>query len=70
MNKLPASLHRRLSQRLLSLEKNPRPRGSRKLTSMEEYRLRVGAYRILYTIDDTNLVVSIFAVGHRREVYR
>jgi len=70
MNKLPASLHRRLSQRLLSLEKNPRPRGSRKLTSMEEYGLRVGAYRILYTIDDTNLVVTIFAVGHRREVYR
>jgi mRNA interferase RelE/StbE len=54
MNKLPASLHRRLSQRLISLEENPRPRGSRKLTSMEEYRLRVGAYRILYTIDDTN----------------
>ena len=36
----------------------------------EEYRLRVGDYRVLYTIDDTNKVVTIFSVGHRREVYR
>ena len=70
MGKLPTPLHHRLSQRVLSLEENPRPRGSRKLTGREEYRLRVGTYRILYTIDDTNLVVTIFAVGHRREVYR
>jgi len=70
MDKLTTSLHHGLSQRLLSLEENPRPRGSRKLTGREEYRLRVGIYRILYTIDDTNLVVTIFAVGHRREVYR
>lgn len=70
MDKLPAPLHHRLSQRLFSLEENPRPRGSRKLTGREEYRLRVGNYRILYAIDDTNLVVTVFAVGHRREVYR
>jgi len=70
MDKLPTALHHRLSQTLLSLGENPRPRGSRKLTGREEYRLRVGNYRILYAIDDTNLVVTVFAVGHRREVYR
>ena len=70
MDRLPATLHHRLSQRILSLEENPRPRGARKLSGREEYRLRIGAYRILYTIDDKDQVVTIFAVGHRRKVYR
>ena len=69
MNRLPATVHARLSKRLLSLEDNPRPRGVRKLSGREEYRLRVGDYRILYTIDDKNHIVTVVAVGHRREVY-
>jgi mRNA interferase RelE/StbE len=70
MGKLPTTVHHRLSQRILSLEENPRPRGARKLSGKEEYRLRIGAYRILYAIDDIERVVTIVAVGHRREVYR
>ena len=70
MDKLSALVHHRLSQKLLLLEQNPRPRGSKRLTSREEYRLRVGNYRILYTINDKNRVVTIFSMGHRREVYR
>ena len=52
-----------------SLEENPRPRGVQKLSGREEYRLRVGDYRILYVIDDGNHTVTIVAVGHRHEVY-
>ena len=70
MDKLSATVHRRLSQRILSLEENPRPRGARKLSGSEEYRLRIGAYRILYTVNDVDKLVTIVAVGHRREVYR
>jgi mRNA interferase RelE/StbE len=70
IDKLPASVHTRISRRILSLEGSPRPRGTRKLSGREEYRLRVGDYRVLYTIDDSNRVVIVFAVGHRREVYR
>jgi len=69
MNRLPKTVHARLSKKILSLEDNPRPRGVRKLGGREEYRLRVGDYRILYTIDDRNHIVTILAVGHRREVY-
>jgi mRNA interferase RelE/StbE len=69
MNRLPGTVHTRLSKRILSLEDNPRPRGVRKLSGREEYRLRVGDYRILYLIDDRNNLVTILAVGHRREVY-
>lgn len=70
MDKLPTAVHTRISQRLLSLEDNPRPRGARKLSGREEYRLRVGDYRVLYTINDRECMVTVFAVGHRREVYR
>jgi mRNA interferase RelE/StbE len=70
MDKLPALIHTRLSRRILSLEDNPRPRGTKKLGGREEYRLRVGDYRVLYTIDDENGVITVFGVGHRREVYR
>lgn len=69
IEKLPSSVHTRISVRILSLEDNPRPRGTKKLSGREEYRLRVGDYRVLYTIDDSNRVVIVFAVGHRGEVY-
>jgi mRNA interferase RelE/StbE len=70
MNKLPALVHRRISGRILSLEDNPRPTSAKKLSGREEYRLRVGDYRVLYTIDDRGHVVTVFSVGHRRQVYR
>ena len=69
MGKLPTAVHARISQRILALEDNPRPRGARKLSGREEYRLRVGNYRVLYTIDDKGYLVIVFAVGHRRVVY-
>jgi len=70
MDKLPALIHRRVSRRIFLLEDNPRPEGTKKLSGREEYRLRAGDYRVLYTIDDKQHVVTVFAVGHRREVYR
>jgi len=70
MDELPRAVHARISRRILLLEDNPRPRGAKKLSGHEEYRLRIGDYRVLYTIDDKGHVVTVFAVGHRREVYR
>ena len=69
MERLPATVHDRISLRILTLEDNPRPRGVKKLSGREEYRLRIGDYRILYVIDDKKHIVTIMAVGHRREVY-
>ena len=69
MDRLPAVTLRRVSAALLSLENNPRPRGYRKLQGLELYRIRVGDYRVLYTIADETRLVEIIAVGHRRDVY-
>lgn len=60
----------RIGRRLLALEDDPRPQGAKKLQGQDSFRLRVGDYRVLYTIDDQKGEVWIFAVGHRREVYR
>jgi mRNA interferase RelE/StbE len=70
MDKLTPLIHRRISRKILLLEDNPRPIGAKKLSGREEYRLRAGDYRVLYTINDRRHVVTVFAVGHRREVYR
>jgi len=60
----------RIGGKLLTLEENPRPAQSRKLRDTAFYRLRVGDYRIIYTIHDETHKVHILAIGHRREVYR
>ncbi len=53
------------------LEKNPRPQGVKKLAGTKDgYRVRIGDYRILYTIDDKKKIVTIYRIRHRREVYR
>jgi mRNA interferase RelE/StbE len=70
MDKLPEAVFNRISKRIISLEDNPRPRGIKKLSDRNEYRLRVGNYRILYTISDSENIVTIVAVGHRSQAYR
>jgi mRNA interferase RelE/StbE len=67
---LPRDIQHRIIKRLLSLKEDPRPLGVKKLLGGERYRLRVGDYRVLYTIDDYRHLVEVSAVGHRREVYR
>ena len=70
LDALQANLRERILRRLLALEENPRPSGIKKLQGQESFRLRVGDYRVLYTIDDKSKQVFILGVGHRREVYR
>jgi mRNA interferase RelE/StbE len=60
----------RILARIENLRENPRPLDCEKLSAQERYRVRQGSYRILYTIEDSALIVEIVKVGHRREVYR
>ena len=70
MDALPEKVFRRVTDAILRLETDPRPTGCKKLRGIDQYRLRVGPYRILYLVDDGEGLVHIVAVGHRREVYR
>jgi mRNA interferase RelE/StbE len=60
----------RIVARIVGLAANPRPPGSTKLSGEEKYRLRQGDYRVLYSIQDDGMTVTIIKIGHRREVYR
>ena len=59
LDDLQSNLPTRIIDRLLQLEQNPRPYGVKKLQGQEAYRLRVGNYRILYTINNAEQLVII-----------
>ncbi len=60
----------RIVRRIRALAADPRPPGCEKLSGRDRYRLRQGKYRIVYSIEDENLVVYVVKVGHRKDVYR
>lgn len=70
IKKLPSDYFRLVQQHIDDLANTPRPFGCEKLTNSEEYKLRVGVYRIIYMIDDKAHPITIYRVKHRREVYR
>ncbi len=68
---LEADIRQRVAAAIGALADNPRPPGSVKLEGKNGgYRIRVGAYRIVYHINDSALLVTVVKIAHRREVYR
>jgi len=67
---LPDQVLARMIAKLESLRENPRPPGCKKLKGYrDQWRIRVGAWRAVYLIDDKARLVSVTRVVHRREVY-
>ncbi len=57
--------------KIRELAENPRPSGCKKLKAQENvYRIRVGSYRVLYTIEDDVLIITVVRIGDRKDVYR
>jgi mRNA interferase RelE/StbE len=67
---LPRKDRQRVVSRIQGLARTPRPAGCEKLSGSDRYRVRQGDYRIIYSIEDVELVVLVVRVGHRRDVYR
>ena len=71
LRRLEADVFRRVVDGIRALAENPRPPGCRKITGSEnDWRIRVGRYRVIYEIDDAARQVRIMRVRHRREAYR
>jgi mRNA interferase RelE/StbE len=51
------------------LGEDPRPPGAKALQGRPALRVRIGDYRIIYTVDDNILIVAVIALGHRSDVY-
>jgi len=68
---LPFQEQQILAPKIDSLANNPNPNNATKLVGEDNlYRLRVGDYRIIYTIQNEQLLILILKIGHRRDVYR
>ena len=60
----------RLVRKIDSLANDPRPTGCKKLAGSERYRIRQGSYRIVYEIQDQQLIVYVVKIGDRKSIYR
>jgi mRNA interferase RelE/StbE len=70
INALDQTVRRRVDAALLKLEGDPFHSGTIALQGVHGYRVRVGDYRVLYTVDRGRVLVMVVGVGHRREAYR
>jgi mRNA interferase RelE/StbE len=70
-SKLEHAIADRIAEAIEGLEVDPRSRGCIKMAGrVPRYRVRVGTYRIVYSIDDHRQFVLVERIQHRREVYR
>ncbi len=70
LRKLDPDVQPRIRGAIALLGEDPRPPGARALRGRPGFRVRVGGYRIIYTVDHDVLVVVVVALGHRRDVYQ
>jgi mRNA interferase RelE/StbE len=71
LRKLPQAVQRRIVRSMEGLQTNPRPPGAIKLQGEHDlYRLRAGAWRVVYQLADDRLVVLVVRIGHQGDVYR
>ena len=59
----------RIQGAIALLGENPRPPGAKALQGRDGLRVRVGNYRIIYTVDDNVLLIVVVTLGHRKDVY-
>ncbi len=71
LRKLPRETQVRITRKIATLANDPHPPGSEKLSApVDLWRIRVGDYRVIYTIRAKQLLVLVLKIGHRRDVYR
>ena len=68
---LPLNIAHKIKTAIDNLSEIPRPQGCKKLKgSDKDYRIRIGNYRVIYTIIDAILIVTVIKIAHRKDVYR
>ncbi|OJV39618.1 MAG: hypothetical protein BGO29_04530 [Bacteroidales bacterium 36-12] len=70
LEKIPKLYYKTIRIAIDNLENEPRPNGYKKLQGYDDtYRIRVGVYRIIYTIEDNILTIEVIKIAHRQSVY-
>lgn len=70
IKKIPRPARERILRATADLGEEPRPHGVKKLVGEHTaWRIRIGDYRVIYDVFDSELIVSVVTAGHRREIY-
>ena len=69
LRKLDPDIRPRIQGAIALLAQDPRPPASRALRGRPGFRVRIGDYRIIYTIADDVLLIVVVTLGHRRDIY-
>ena len=70
LKQLNNNIFERVMERIIELKENPRPLGCEKLGGQNSYRIRIGDFRVIYSIDDKVKLVEIIKIGDRKEIYK
>jgi len=71
LQNLPTETYQRIIEKIGQLSSQPRSLDTKKLKGFEnEYRIRIGDYRVRYEIKDKTLTVLLLSCRHRRDAYR
>jgi mRNA interferase RelE/StbE len=71
LERLPKSTVRKIVIAINDLEVDPKPVGVKKLKDSKDlYRIRVGDYRVIYSINEEIKIVNILRIGHRKDIYK
>jgi len=70
LEKIPKKDLQKIVVKIQDLSGNPRPVESEKLSGDDKFRIRQGNYRIVYSIEDEQLIIFVVKIGHRRDIYR
>lgn len=69
LQKMPSDIQGKVISKIEELAEDPRPFGHKKLVGRSGYRIRIGDYRVIYTINDKIIRIYILDIGHRKEIY-
>lgn len=67
---IPDMMAKNISRHILTLSTNPHPPNSKKLQGQDNYRLRVGSFRVIYTVDIKVKELTVLRVADRKTIYR
>lgn len=68
---IPKKFAEKILLKIYALKEEPRPQGVKKLAgNLNYYRIRIGDYRVIYSVHENILTIEIIRIGHRKDVYR
>ena len=71
LGKLPPQYFKLVVAKIKKLSYDPHPKGSRKIIGTENFwRIRIGSYRVLYEIIESELTIRIYKIAHRKDIYK